>query len=464
LKDKPNIVIVGPGLGGCILANSLSECFNITMIDRVSNELPNIIDIGLGAKNEYEIGYGKGGTTKYWHNGLIKIPEHVFTLHWPYQRIKLEKYYDEAYKILCKYDQTSLNRDSEKIANSLITLGISPQLLGEPLYYPIKRVNIWNHIKNKKNIKYINGDIKRFNIAHGAEKKITDVEIENKNAIIKIYGDLFVFTAGGLNTPQLLNKLLQFKDKSLEHGKYLPGSTLEDHPMAYVAYFETEFPLYKFWNVRSESKAGNIRIPLVKNIDGIDAAFYIKPSYSIYNKNKILSSLSKIRNNPSNIKNYIDLCKNNDDFLEAVSLKFGINVPTEKYLLLMVAGQDASQGGFVNHDVNKIIKKWNISNEYLNSLDRAVESILNDIQIMTKKITKLDWKNNIKSSSHYSATAKIGTDIGLGACNDDCKVYGFENLYISDASTIPASGYSNTGLTIAALSLKLAEYAKNKYK
>ena len=50
-----------------------------------------------------------------------------------------------------------------------------------------------------------------------------------------------------------------------------------------------------------------------------------------------------------------------------------------------------------------------------------------------------------------------------GICDMNLKVYAFSNVYICDGSAIPASGYSNTGLTIAALAVRLADHLKGRY-
>ena len=50
-----------------------------------------------------------------------------------------------------------------------------------------------------------------------------------------------------------------------------------------------------------------------------------------------------------------------------------------------------------------------------------------------------------------------------GSCDMKVKVYDFSNVYICDGSAIPASGYSNTGLTIAALAVRLADHLKGRY-
>ena len=47
-----------------------------------------------------------------------------------------------------------------------------------------------------------------------------------------------------------------------------------------------------------------------------------------------------------------------------------------------------------------------------------------------------------------------------GVCDVNAKVHGARNLYVCDGSLIPASGVSNTGLTIAALALRLAAHLR----
>ena len=47
-----------------------------------------------------------------------------------------------------------------------------------------------------------------------------------------------------------------------------------------------------------------------------------------------------------------------------------------------------------------------------------------------------------------------------GVCDVNCRVHGLANLYVCDGSVIPSSGIANTGLTIAALALRLASHLK----
>ena len=45
----------------------------------------------------------------------------------------------------------------------------------------------------------------------------------------------------------------------------------------------------------------------------------------------------------------------------------------------------------------------------------------------------------------------------LVALDENCRVYGFENLFVTDASFMPTSGGTNPSLTIAANALRVVD-------
>ena len=49
-------------------------------------------------------------------------------------------------------------------------------------------------------------------------------------------------------------------------------------------------------------------------------------------------------------------------------------------------------------------------------------------------------------------------DPASGVVNADCQVFGYDNLFIAGSSVFSTSGWANPTLTIAALSLRLAEH------
>ena len=55
------------------------------------------------------------------------------------------------------------------------------------------------------------------------------------------------------------------------------------------------------------------------------------------------------------------------------------------------------------------------------------------------------------------STCRMAANAETGVADADGRVFGTSNLYVCDGAAIPAAGYVNTGLTIGALALRLAE-------
>ena len=65
-----------------------------------------------------------------------------------------------------------------------------------------------------------------------------------------------------------------------------------------------------------------------------------------------------------------------------------------------------------------------------------------------------------QGSQHLMGTTLMGTDPRVSVVNADCRVHQHSNLYIAGSSVFPSSGTANPTLTIAALSLRLADRLK----
>ena len=76
----------------------------------------------------------------------------------------------------------------------------------------------------------------------------------------------------------------------------------------------------------------------------------------------------------------------------------------------------------------------------------------------SKLIDEIDRRYFKLSAYHPMSTARMGRDEANGVVDREGRVYGFENLYVADASILPSTTYVNPQLTINALSLIVAEY------
>jgi hypothetical protein len=291
------------------------------------------------------------------------------------------------------------------------------------------------------------------------------VLVKSAASVQKIEADAFVLAAGGLSTPLLLQRLARALPlPSLEHA----GCCYEDHPMAFVGELTMHAPLYRFWNFAVPGSGGNLRMPLVVEQDGLQVSFQIRPAANFYRTSRlqrIHSIVTDIRNNRFNLVNYFRLLTHWDDLLDILSFKFGIRLPTSRYSLLMVAQQPPSQHRAISEGLDVrtgkslIQRDWQLAPDYLETLDKAIAQVLDRLGGgVTDVIMFSNWHAALESAAHHTGTARMSASPRDGVCDANARVHGLQNLYVADGSIIPGCGIANTGLTIAALALRLARH------
>lgn len=65
---------------------------------------------------------------------------------------------------------------------------------------------------------------------------------------------------------------------------------------------------------------------------------------------------------------------------------------------------------------------------------------------------------------HHMGATRMHVDPKQGVVDQNCRVHGINNLYISGSSVFPTSGFANPTLTIIALALKLADHVKESFQ
>jgi choline dehydrogenase-like flavoprotein len=63
---------------------------------------------------------------------------------------------------------------------------------------------------------------------------------------------------------------------------------------------------------------------------------------------------------------------------------------------------------------------------------------------------------------HHLGTTRMHRDPAHGVVDENCRVHEMANLYIAGGSVFPTGGYANPSLTIAALSLRLADHLRSR--
>ncbi len=459
----PKVVIIGAGLGGSVLADELPQNWEVVMIEfpDSSSGFGSVDDVGIPSVTNPHNSFGLGGTTRVWHNGLIEINKSIFDEKWPFSKKVLDPFYQRAFEKLTDRPREVFIKATNTLRDHFKTLGMISNVESNSIYYPKKRHNLWKKFNLRKKVRLVRGEVvdfkfnKNFQVEHivvRSGKKQFDVEF-----------DILVVAAGGLSTPVLLQHVARkCNSKSLTNsGKYY-----EDHPSCFVADIKLNKPVYKFWNYSNSDLNGKLRLPIVVQCGEYLISFQIRPAAHFHKRKKLKSIISDLRNHPLKIVNYFKLLVYLDDLLDILSFRFGINLPTENYSLLMVAQQPSNAEVSITFDEKnrKIIRNWQLDNSYIKILYQSIDEVLEHLgDIVTEVNLYEDILENMFSSAHHSGTARISQSPGDGVCDINLKIHDFSNVYICDGSVIPGSGYSNTGLTIAALAVRLADHLKGLY-
>ena len=455
---KPRLIIVGAGLGGCCLADALAESWDVTMVELRNSDAKlsqGIVDVGRPAVTNPHVGYGLGGTTAVWHNGLIEFDAEIFDQYWPFPKSELKSYYAAAFSKLSGVTLDAATNAAEALKQKLQAIGVPQKLMRQSLYYPRRRINVWKHFSLASRVSLIEGEVSGFLPDNAAG--VRGVVVRRGDADLQVEADVVVLAAGGLGTPLLMQKLAQFTSSiALQHA----GRHYEDHPTGFVAEVALEAPFYKFWNYAIPGLKGNLRMPVVVEQDGLQVSFQFRPAAQFRPRNKLNSMLNELRNGPFNLKNYFRLLGHADDILDILSFRFGLKWPTKRYSLLMVAQQPPETDVGVWRDpVNlTILRNWILTDTYIASLEKAIHTVVDKLGCKGNANIFANWATDLKSSAHHSGTARMHSSPDAGVCDGNARVHGLRNLFVCDGSLIPSSGYANTGLTIAALALRLAQH------
>jgi choline dehydrogenase-like flavoprotein len=165
-----------------------------------------------------------------------------------------------------------------------------------------------------------------------------------------------------------------------------------------------------------------------------------------------------LRNHPYDLRNYLRLLMRSNDIIEALSLRAGINIPTRRFVLYMSAEQPPQEERAIAGTPGAVTRDWRLDDDFLRTAHDAIGSLLDALAPITARAKVFDhWADSLETAAHHCGTCRMAASAEIGVADGDGRVFGTDNLFVCDGSAIPAAGYANTGLTIGALALRLAE-------
>lgn len=114
----------------------------------------------------------------------------------------------------------------------------------------------------------------------------------------------------------------------------------------------------------------------------------------------------------------------------------------------------------------RLVLDWQISERSLNSSLRLMRLLDEHFRKYETGFIEQDL-TEVKGlpytdASHHLGTTRMSADPRSGVVDANCRVHGVANLYVAGSSVFPSAGHANPTLTIAAMSLRLADYLKRR--
>lgn len=114
-----------------------------------------------------------------------------------------------------------------------------------------------------------------------------------------------------------------------------------------------------------------------------------------------------------------------------------------------------------------IIIDWKLNSQDIDNLKRYHVEMKANLEKMGLAINlfPIDYDDNgypkrLIPGKHHMGTTRMNNNPKLGVVDENCKIHGISNLFISSSSVFPTSGQANPTMTIVALAIKLADHIK----
>ena len=457
---KKNVVIIGAGLAGTLLCNELVENCDVTLLEAGDKNGIKYPEVNFIQKRFAEVKtfcIGGGGTTNLWHNGLIPInTEDVTSEEFKKVITETESYIDKA---ACKLYWLD-NPYSDEYKNIVSQMSLVAEKTGafpdgvDCLLYPEKyrKLDVKDRVDafySVSNIEFVseNKRIKSVSYCSGSKKHSIDA-------------DVVIISAGALGTPLLVKKVISAIGSPFDK----IGTGLADHPIGFIGKVKFKKHITRSMNRLSALNKGNYicrtAIRLKSKCGKYTCGAFFRPALTMGNKLSIYKYKSLIGANSGleRIKNMFSLKIFHPDILaEIFSHLFGITIPGRIYNIILIFEQKRGKSN-VSYENDSLNVDWSITKEELsiyNDMLLKLNNMLTDISDEINIITDLteEW---IWSAAHHSGTISLGNKAG-DLVDKNLKLNACDNVFVCDGSVIQEHSYANTGLTIGALSMRLAE-------
>lgn len=476
---------MGAGLAGGVVAAQLAEeGFAVTLVEQGEAAAPLVPGderwVGSDLKAVFTRGQGIGGSSNFWHGGLIILDRSDIEAHAPGDSTsKFPISFDE----LCGYYRSALTlmtNGAVSLEDLLPTGTKEPSFRVDdstfalkPMYFqhaPFSTAGLVERAQREWALKVEAGfSVETVTFGDGGRVVAVEGSRSGQEAKARIEADIFVLCAGGIGSPRIMLRAARSEPglRDLPIGKFLI-----DHPTGFTfkAKLRARRNLKRLFG-STDGLSGGLRRRLGMILrdthlgvaDGRNHVVYLRPAFTMRDPqefNELKSRLVAHRGRQIRIGDVLRLLSHPDLFGEALNFRFGLFTSVRHVAGFVFAEQLPSSDNRITlgpdgrYDIN-----WSIAPEDSESLRAFLDAFVRHHDDVFENV--VFFPDLLGSGAHHSGGCRMAGDRSRGVVGRDMKVFGTSNLFVADGSVLGYSGHANTGLTIVALALKCVEEVKS---
>lgn len=460
---KRKVIVIGAGLSGTVLANGLSEDFDVLILEKGRKRgyvTPAVRYDGRRLAAVPTFCYGLGGTTNLWHNGLIPMrPLDLTPGPWRDVLSDSSRFTDQAAMHLHLSAPLFTEFHARELAQSnrhAAALGLGADEI-DCLVYP-KRFWPLAPVTGVRTV----CEVHRLTFESTAGR-VTAVNFQTGDQACRAEGDVFIVAAGALGTPGVLQDLVPQLGGDADR----IGLGLIDHPMGFVGKvrFKKEFADLAADLSSSSRGSCSTQSPfrLTSACGQYTGCAFLRPATTMSNRLSVhkYKSLLGATKGLSRARNAVNVKLLHPDILAEVAAHVtGRRLPGRIYSILFI-GEQKRGTNRAYFDGDQLVVDWSITESEI----RAFRSMLTHLrdrlspvadELVVNTEIESDW---LWSCAHHSGTTELGDGSSAGI-GPSLRLAGSRNVFVCDASVIQEHSYANTGLSIAQLACRLADHLR----
>jgi choline dehydrogenase-like flavoprotein len=481
---RKSVCVIGAGLAGGIVASTLAARGHpVTLLELGDAPAPlqpaDEVWEDRGVQAPFTRGSGIGGTSNFWHGGLTLLDRTDVEGVSPGGGVRVPLAYDE----LRRYYEQAVALVREGTSFSLAEIEAPPSVPVEgfgaardafrlkALLYPGKPFSsrpLIRRAQERHGLQVIS-DFEVLRLASAGARRVTCAQgVERRTGQPKeIRADVFVVSAGGLGSPKILLRSTA-ACPALAH---LPvGRYMIDHPSGFVfkAKLRRRMDLAPLFGVRRRGYTLRYGLALpaerLGEADSRNHILYLRPAISMkdpsaydFLKRKLVAS----RGRSLRPLELAHLLRHADLLFDAVNFRYGFSHSTRYVSGLVFCEQTPDENERLSQrDDGRFGIQWSFSAHDCRSLEKFLAAFHATFAGEFAAFTMFpDIGPRLDSAGHHSGGCRMAASASHGVVDSELRVFGVDNLFVADGSTLPYSGHANTGLTIAALAVKCCDTA-----